>query len=105
MTESAGPLTTQIAASIEEVKALLDDNRSLSIACLARRIRDHEDEVRKRFREINHPEHEAAMMSAQAAITKLEQRLDAAAMKFKELREEVDQLKGEAAKAKGGRDG
>ncbi len=87
----AGPLTEQIAASIEEVKALLDDNRSLSIAVLSRRLRDHEDEVRKRFREITCPCQ--AILQAETSLEKLEKRLDMAGVKFRELREELDQLK------------
>ena len=88
MTDS-GPLT----ASIEDVKALLADNRSLSVALLAHRIRDLEEEVRRRFREIHCPCEQVA--KAEAAIEKLEQRLGVAAMKFKEMREEVDLLKAE----------
>ena len=87
----AGPLTEQIAASIEDVKALLDDNRSLSIAALSRRLKDHEDEVRKRFKGITCPCQ--AILQAEASLTKLEQRLDLAVVKFRELRKELDQLK------------
>ena len=87
----AGPLTEQIAASHEDVKALLDDNRSLSIAALSRRLKDHEDEVRKRFKGITCPCQ--AILQAEASLEKLEQRLDLAGVKFKELREELDQLK------------
>lgn len=86
-----GPLTKQIAASIEDVEALLRDNRSLSVAVLHRRLRDHEEEVRKRFREIRCPCE--AVKSVEAAITKLEHRLEQAAVKFREIREDVDQLK------------
>jgi chromosome segregation ATPase len=92
------PMAEQIAASIEDVQALLDDNRSLSVAFLARRIRDLEDSTRERFREVRCPC--KAIGEAEEAITELAKRLDQAAVKFKEMREEVDQLKLKAAKAK-----
>lgn len=94
----AGPLTQQIAASHEEVQALLADNRSLSIAFLARRIRDHEDDTRKRFAGIHCPC--KAIQDAEAAITKLEQRIEQASVKFREMREELDALKATKKTAK-----
>jgi len=86
---SAGSLTEQIAASIEDVKALLDDNRRLSVAFLARRIRDLEEETRKSFRRI-----ESQLEVLQRANEKLHQRFDLAAVKFKEMRGELDKQKG-----------
>ena len=81
----------RIAASIEDVKELLADNRNLSIAFLARRIRDVEDDLRKRFRELRCPCNEVT--AATEAIEKLDKRLELAAVKFRELREELDRLK------------
>ncbi len=91
MEPNSGALTKQIAASIEDVQALLASNQSLSVAFLYRRLRDLEEEVRKRFREIQCPCE--AVTSATAAITKLEQRLSQAGVKFKEMQEELDKLK------------
>lgn len=81
----------QIAASIEDVKALLDGNRSLSIAFLSRRIRDLEDEMRKRFREIKCPCD--ALKALEDSVSKLEKRLEQAAVKFREMREELDKYR------------
>lgn len=81
----------RIAASIEDVETLLADNRHLSIAFLARRIRDVEDDVRKRFQGLRCPCNE--VKAASAAIEKLDKRLDQAAVKLREYREELDKLK------------
>ena len=99
MDKPPAPLNEQIAASIEDVQALLRDNRSLSVAFLARRIRDLEEDTRERFRKIGCPC--KVIDAAVAAITELSKRLDQAAVKFKELREEVDQLKAGGGAANG----
>lgn len=88
-----GPLTKQIAASTEDVQALLRDNRHLSIAFLDHRMRDLEEDVRRRFRELGCPC--KTVVEAMAAIAKLEGRLDQAKIKFREMREELDQVKAE----------
>lgn len=80
--DKAGPLTTQIAASIEDVKALLDDNRSLSVAYLSRRQTDFEEQVRKR------------LAAVEESVTRLSKRVDQAGTKYKELREDVDEKLG-----------
>ena len=102
MTE-AGPLAEQIAASIEDVKALLDDNRSLSVAFLARRLRDHEELVRKLF--LRHPCPCKTVQEVEASATKLTQRLDQARVKFQEMRTELDQLKINYARLARSKDG
>lgn len=84
-------LPEQIAASIEDVKQLLADNRSLSIAFLSRRIRDLEEDVRRRFREIHCPC--VSLGAVEQSVTKLEQRMQQAAIKFREMQEELDKLK------------
>jgi len=88
----SGPVTNQIAASIEDVKALLADNRNLSIAFLSRRIRDLEEEVRERFREQNRTQ-EQRINSLETAVEKLKERMNLAGVKFKEMREDVDKVK------------
>lgn len=86
MSDKGGPLAQQIAASIEDVKALLDSNHSLSVNFLHRRLCDLEEEVRRRFLHVK---------GLETAMTKLDQRLDQAAVKFQEMREELDTLKAE----------
>ena len=85
------PLAEQIAASVEDVQSLLDDNHRLSVAFLARRIRDLEESTRKRFRKLGCPC--KAIQEAETAITEIRHKLNQAAVKYHELREEVDQLK------------
>ena len=85
------PLQQQIAASIEDVKALLEDNRHLSIAFLSRRIRDLEDEVIKQFRTIKCPCD--SIKKAETRITKLEQRIELASTKFIEMRSDISTIK------------
>jgi hypothetical protein len=87
--EKTGPLTAQIAASIEDVKALLDDNRSMSVAFLSRRIRDFEEETRKRFLAM-----ETRVEATEAAVKQVKDKLNLAAVKYKELREDVDKKLG-----------
>lgn len=48
----SGPLTEQIASSIEDVKQLLDDNRSLSVAYLSRKLRDLEESTAARLKRL-----------------------------------------------------
>jgi hypothetical protein len=74
--DKPGPLTAQIAASIDDVKALLDDNRSLSIAYLARRLKDFEEQTAKRLDGID------------KAVKKISERVDKAGAEFKKLRDE-----------------
>jgi chromosome segregation ATPase len=88
-----GPLPKQIAASIEDVKVLLDDNRHLSIAFLSRRIQDVERDVRERFRTLD-GSRDQRVASLEDAVQKLRERLQLAGVKFKEMREELDQMKG-----------
>ena len=45
-------LSEEIAANIEDVKALLEDNRKLSVAYLSRRLRDLEESTEARFNRI-----------------------------------------------------
>jgi hypothetical protein len=78
----------QIIASIEDVQALLDSNRKLSIAFLSRRIRDLEEDVRQRFRE-----QAGRIASLEKAGANLQERLQQAGVKFKEMQEDMDQLK------------
>ena len=72
-----GPLTKQIAASHEDVQSLLDNNRSLSVSLLAHW---HRDQVK-------------ATKALEATVRQLAERLDQAAVKFKEMRQELDQVK------------
>ena len=78
--DKPGPLTAQIAASIEDVKTLLDDNRSLSVAFLSRRQTDFEEEMRKRLDGI------------EKQLAQLAKRINAAGAAYKELRAKVDGL-------------
>jgi len=77
---------------------LLDDNRSLSIAFLSRRIQDLERDVRERFLTLDRSR-EKRMAENEEAVETLKGRLQVAGVKFRELQNEVDKLK-EAAKAK-----
>ena len=86
------PLPKQIAASIKDVKALLDDNRSLSIAFLSRRIQDVEKDVRERFRTLDRSR-DKRVAALEDAVQKLKERLNLAGVKYKEMREELDQVK------------
>lgn len=90
---NSGPLTEQIVASIEDVKSLLADNRNLSIAFLSRRIRDLEEEVRERFR-TNGQVRDQRINSLEVTVKKLEDRLNQAGVKFKEMQEDIDTVKG-----------
>ncbi len=96
MTEP-GPLAKQIAASAEDVQALLKDNRSLSVAFLARRLQDHEEEVRKRFLEYRRVEH--TVKGFEEVVKQMSIRLDVFAVKWQEMREELDQLKADQLKS------
>ena len=95
----SGPLTNQIAASLGDVQALLDNNRSLSVALLARRLRDHEELVRKQFSGLRCPCKD--VRAAEEAIEKVQRRLEQAALKFSEMRNDLDQLKLASASATG----
>ncbi len=86
-----GTLPKQIAASIEDVKALLDDNRHLSIAFLSRRIQDVEKDVRERFRTLDRSR-DQRVASLEDAVQKLRERLQMAGVKFKEMQEELDKF-------------
>ncbi len=86
------PLSSQIAASIEDVKALLNDNRRLALACLSRRIQDVEAEARERLRTLERSQGKRSA-ALENVVEKLSQRLDAAGIVCKLLREEVDTLK------------
>ena len=88
-----GTLSEQIAASVEDVKALLDDNRSLSIAFLSRRLQDIEKDVRERFRTLDRGR-DQRVAALEDAVQKLKGRLQLAGVKFKEMQEELDQMKG-----------
>ncbi len=89
------PLAEQIVASIEDVKALLADNRSLSISYLWGELKRVEKNVRERFRAMEHSQ--AKRYAAfEDAVEKLSHRLDTAGMVCKALREELDTLKGES---------
>ena len=96
---AATPLAERIAASIEDVQTLLNDNRSLSVAFLARRIRDLEDDMRRGFRERQCSC--ADLKTVQAEVEKLKHRIEQARVKFKEMREDVDKLKQGVAKSRG----
>ena len=95
----SGPLTKQIAASVEDVKSLLADNRNLSIALLARRIKDLEEEVRERFRK-NEQVQAQRMNSLEDSIRKLEERLRVAGVKYMVMREDLDKLNEPTASSK-----
>ncbi len=86
------PLAEQIAASTEDVRALLDGNHRLSVALLARLQREHETDVRERFRKLDRSR-ENRTSSLEDAVDKLSKRLDLAKLKFREMREELDILK------------
>ena len=85
------PLSQQIADNIEDVKALLDDNRHLSIAFLSRRIQDVERDVRERFRTLDRSR-DQRVAALEDAVQKLQDRLNLAGVKFGEMREELDKL-------------
>ena len=87
-----GPLPKQIAASIEDVKALLNDNRYLSIAFLSRRIQDVERDVRERFRTLDRSR-DQRVAALEEAVQKLQERLRKAGMVCKILQNEVEQVK------------
>ena len=89
--ENHTSLSEHIAASIEDVKALLDDNRSLSIAYLSRRIRDLEDETRKRLRGADHGQNER-LTALEGSVKKLEERLHVAAVKYREMQEDLGKI-------------
>ena len=86
-----GPLSNQIAASIEDVKALLEDNRHLSVAFLSRRIQDVEKDVRERFRTLDRSR-DQRVAALEDDVQKLRERLQMAGVKFKEMQEELDKL-------------
>ncbi len=87
------PLPEQITASIEDVQALLNSNRNLSVAFLSRRLRDMEEEMRERFRRLE-ANQDPRIVSLEEAVKKLKERLNVAAVKFKEMREDVDKVGG-----------
>ena len=89
--EEQVPLSEQIAASIEDVQALLDDNRSLSIAFLSRRIQDVEKDVREGFRSLDRGR-DQRVAALEDAVQKLQGRLQIAGVKYKEMREELDKF-------------
>ncbi len=90
-TESERPLSEQIAASREDVRALLEDNRHLSIALLSRLFKDLERETRERFRTFQATRN-ARLDSLEGDVNKLKERIEVAVVKFRELRAEVDKL-------------
>ena len=85
-------LSEKISASIEDVKTLLDDNRSLSIAFLSRRIQDIEKGVQKRFLTLDSSRGKRTA-ALEEAVEKLSHRLDSAGVMCKAMREELDTLK------------
>ncbi len=87
-----GPLPKQIAASLEDVKSLLDDNRRLSIAFLSRRIQDVEKDTRERFRTLDRSR-DQRVAALEDDVQKLRERLNLAGVKYKEMREELEQVK------------
>lgn len=87
-----GTLPEDIAASIEDVQSLLDDNRRLSIAFLSRELQRVEKEMRERFRTLDSSQGKRAA-ALEAAVEKLSGRLDKAKVVCKALREELDTLK------------
>lgn len=85
-------LTDQIAASIEDVRQLLADNRSLSIAFLSRRLRDLEDELRRVSKGHICPcKH---VVACEETIKRLGERIELAGVRFKEMQSTLDLLKG-----------
>ena len=96
MTVNSDSLPEQIAASIEDVKALLDDNRSLSIAYLSRRIQDVEKEMRERFRTLDRSR-DKRTADLEDAVEKLTHRLDSAKLVCRAMQAELDTLKRGAA--------
>ncbi len=92
-----GTLAEQVTMSIEDAKALLKDNRTFSVAFLAYRLRDHEEEVRKRFLEYRRVEH--TVKGFEEVVKQMSIRLDVFAVKWQEMREELDQMKAEKQKS------
>ncbi len=86
------PLSSQIAASIEDVKILLANNRSLSVGYLSQCLKDVEAEARERLRTLERSQAKR-FAALETVVEKLSQRLDAAGIVCKVLREEVDTLK------------
>ncbi len=89
-------LSEQVTMSIEDAKALLKDNRTFSVAFLAVRLREHEEEVRKRFLEYRRVEIKAQAVGE--AVEKMSQRLDVVAVKFREMQEQLDLMKADQPK-------
>lgn len=81
MPDQPRPLAAQIAASLEEAQAMVDNNRSLCVALLASWVRELKEKVQRQDREHT------------SQILKLNQRLDLAGAKFREMRDEIDVLK------------
>ncbi len=71
---------------------LLASNRHISVAFLSRRVRDIEAEMRDRFRQWQ-AEREKRVESLEEQVTTLKERLQQAAVKFREMREELDAMK------------
>ena len=86
------PLPEQIHASLEDVQALLDSNRNLSVAYLSRRLKDVETETRDRFRRLE-ANWEGRIDALEKTVTTLKEKLNVAATKFAEMREDVDKVK------------
>jgi hypothetical protein len=88
----AGPLAEEIAASLEDLTAVLKHTRSVTAALIWRRLRDLEEEVRDRFRKLEAREEER-IAAVENAVKTLEERMNLAGVKFREMREDVDQVK------------
>ncbi len=85
-------VTQEIHACIEDVSALLESNRLISVAFLARRVRDIETEMRDRFRQWQ-ADREKRVESLEDDAKSLRASLQQAAVKFREMRDELDAMK------------
>jgi hypothetical protein len=85
-------LTEQIAASEEDVKSLLESNRSLSVALLARLLKEQGEHTRKRFQAME-DEFRAYREQAGAAMKKQDERITAAGRMFHDMQRELEKLK------------
>lgn len=86
----AKPVSEQIAASIEDVQQLLADNRSLSVALLARLVDDLRKELRERFETI---QRDPRVDALEERVEKQKQSLLDARVKFHKMQQDLDELR------------
>jgi hypothetical protein len=85
-------LPEQIACSVEDAKALLENNRSLSVALLARLLKEHEEANRRRFEQLETEFREYRAL-VKAEFAKHEKRITLAGRMFKDVKDDVNKLK------------